>query len=309
MIHSVMKTVTLISILVIGGSCLHAAPRTSADYAIPSDVIDSGGQHASSAGGIYGNDGSAGQIAGVSSATNAITRAGFVGQLYELVGHALLASDLYPPELGTTQIIPVRTADDGTSVAIATTGISFSILDGPLTSITPGGLVTTGAVAQNTSAHIGATSAAFAGQLSLALHVRDTIPDNFGSYAGDGLDDAWQYQFFGANNPLAAPEADPDHDGFTNLFEYTAGVSPLDAGSVFSFHTDPVPGQPGRMSFIFSPRFADRTYTVRSSPTLPAAAWSDLVNFTVSDDGDTRTITDLDATGAAKFYHVEITKP
>lgn len=290
-------------------SASHAAPRSSTDYAIITDTIDTGGQHASSASGIYGNDASAGQIAGVSSSTGEIVRAGFIGQLYELVGYGLLATDYYPAELGTTQIIPARTADDGTNVAIATTGITFSILDGPLASITPGGLVTAGAVAQNTSAQISATSAAFAGQLTLLLHVQDTIPDNFGTYAGDGLDDAWQYQFFGADNPLAAPEADPDHDGFTNFFEYTAGVSPLDAGSIFSFHPEPVPGQPGRMSFVFSPRLADRTYTVKSSITLPAAAWLSLVNFTVSDDGQTRTITDLDATGTAKFYRVEIAKP
>lgn len=304
-----MKIIALFIALLLCNLLLHAGPHTSADYAITTDAITVGGQHTASTGGIYANDGSAGEISGVSSSANAIARAGFIGQLYELVGYGLLATDYYPAELGTTQIIPARTADDGTNLAMPTTGIAFSVVSGPLASVSASGLVTAGAVFENTTAMVGATSAAFAGQLQLALHVQDTIPDNFGSYANDGLPDSWQRQYFGADNPLAAPGADPDHDGFSNLFEYTAGLSPLDPASRFSFHTEPVPGQPGRMSFVFSPRLADRTYTVKSSITLPAAAWLSLVNFTVSDDGQTRTITDLDATGTAKFYRVEITKP
>lgn len=44
------------------------------------------------------------------------------------------------------------------------------------------------------------------------------------------LDDAWQNQYFGLDNPLAAPTADPD--GETNSFEFTAGLIPSDPQSL-----------------------------------------------------------------------------
>jgi len=50
-----------------------------------------------------------------------------------------------------------------------------------------------------------------------------------GSYDGngDGLPDAWQVQYFGCVTcPQAAPGADPDGDGFTNLQEFEAGTDP-----------------------------------------------------------------------------------
>ncbi len=47
---------------------------------------------------------------------------------------------------------------------------------------------------------------------------------------GDGLPDAWQLRYFGCVScPQAAPGADPDNDGFTNLEEYQAGTDPTNA--------------------------------------------------------------------------------
>jgi hypothetical protein len=40
-----------------------------------------------------------------------------------------------------------------------------------------------------------------------------------------------------------------------------------------------------------------------------SANWQPLTSFTTSDAGNVRTITDLSATGAAKFYRVRITGP
>ena len=48
----------------------------------------------------------------------------------------------------------------------------------------------------------------------------------------DAISDEWKIRFFGdAENPLAAPDADPDGDGVTNLIEYLAGTDPTDATS------------------------------------------------------------------------------
>jgi hypothetical protein len=47
---------------------------------------------------------------------------------------------------------------------------------------------------------------------------------------GDGLPDAWQIRYFGCVTcSQAAPSADPDHDGFTNLEEFEAGSDPTNA--------------------------------------------------------------------------------
>ncbi|MEO8613996.1 MAG: hypothetical protein ABI600_02560 [Luteolibacter sp.] len=283
--------------------------RTSADYLIAAETLDFGGQHATSA--DYASDASIAVIVDTSAEpiTPAIARSGYIGQLYELIGYGLLASTYYPPELGTTQLFTVRTADDGTNVVIPTTGFTFSVLSGPLTSVSATGLVTAGAIYQNTAAIVGATSAAFAGQLMLPLNVQDTIPDNYGTYAGDGLPDSWQFQYFGLDNPLAAPLLDPDGDGQDNRFEYTAGIVPTDPLSRFFFRIEKDPGVSDYKKLIFSPTLPDRTYTVESNTTLTGGIWAPLIDVEDDSQQPVRTVIDRAASETKKFYHVEITKP
>ena len=86
---------------------------------------------------------------------------------------------------------------------------------------------------EDTQATAGAAWGAVTGQL--ALTVLDTDPDNYGSYAGDGLDDDWQFNFFGPDNPLAVPVA----VGIgVPLYSNAAGVLPLVAGDVHILHPD-----------------------------------------------------------------------
>ena len=292
----------------LGHGAASANPRTSADYAITTEIVDATGQRTASVGGLYANNGSTGQIVGISSQADESARHGYIGQLYELLGYGLLASDYYPAELGTTQLFPVRSADDGTNVVVPTTGITFSVLSGPLASISPTGLVTAGAVYQNTPAMVGATSAAFAGQLTLPLYVQDAIPDNFGSYAGDGLDDAWQFQYFGLNNPLAAPGVDADGSGLTNLFKYTAGLDPLDPNSRFVLEI-----QNGLLAterrLVFHPRMPDRSYTIEFRASLSSGQWDPLGGTSFADQADIRTVTDHNAATPSRVYRVRITKP
>ncbi|MBL9132911.1 MAG: hypothetical protein JNG86_17010, partial [Verrucomicrobiaceae bacterium] len=92
--------------------------------------------------------------------------------------------------------------------------------------------------------------------------------------------------------------------------EFTAGLSPVSAASRLLLQSTVVPNQPGQMNIVISPFVSGRTYTVKSSLTLGSGAvWTDLTSYSTSDNGNTRTITDLSATGARKFYHVEISKP
>ena len=287
----------------------HAAPRTSEHYAISADTIDFGGQRVASA--HYTADGSVGPIVGVSTeaGTATIAKNGFIGQLYDILGYGLVASDYYPAELGTTQIFPVASLDDGTSLVLPAGDFTFSVLGGPLASISAEGIVTAGEVYENTAAMVGAVSPAFAGQFELPLYVQDTVTDNFGSYAGDALADAWQVQHFGTNNPLAAPGLDPDGDGQKNLFEFTAGLVPTDPASVFRLRIESVPGQPAHKRLVFSPVLADRTYTVKARTSLTNGSPQLLEDEASDDQLPERRVTDQSAAGARKFYEVEITQP
>lgn len=124
----------------------------------------------------------------------------------------------------------------------------------------------------------------------------------------------WQQQHF---DDLALNDAgisgnlsDPDGDGHTNYFEFTAGILPTDAQSRFRTQIEPVANQVSRMRLRISPRFTDRSYTVETATTLGLPAnWQPLTSFTVSDNGNERTITHTNATGSARFYRVKITKP
>jgi hypothetical protein len=283
-----------------------AGSRNSANYSILADTTDAGGQRAASAN--YSNSGSASLLAGVSTvaAPAEAAKSGYIAQLYDVSG--LLVNSATPDvnETETLQLAAWQLLDDATFLATDASTVAWGIVSGPITDVSASGLATAGPVFQNTSATVQGTFGGFTGSLNLT--VLDSIPDNFGAYAGDGIGDDWQVQYFGENNPLAAPALDPDGDGQTNQFEFTAGLIPNDPASVFHLLIAPVPGQPSRRKIIFSPRLDGRTYTVQSRLTL-GGAWQPLGSSTVSDNGDERTVTDLNAAGAGKFYRVEITLP
>ena len=104
--------------------------------------------------------------------------------------------------------------------------------------------------------------------------------------------------------------ADADGTGQTNLFKYIAGLNPTDPTSRFVVSIAPVSGQPGQMNVIFSPVVNARTYTVVAKSSLSTVGgWSPINGSALSVNGAQGTITDLSATGPAKFYEVQITLP
>jgi len=285
---------------------LYAGPRTSTNYTVATDTADAGGQRATSA--SYTNSGSAGGVAGVSSvaAPAETAKHGYISQLYDVTGLTLTAAAPAVNETATVQLNAWQSLDDLSVLAVPGTGVAWSVLSGPVAGISSAGLATAGIVYQNTAAVVQGSFGGFTG--SLGLTVLDSIADNFGTYAGDGLGDDWQVQYFGQNNPNAAPLLDPDRDGFDNRFEYAAGLIPTDPLSVFHWRIEPVPGQTAQTRIIFSPRLAGRTYTVQTSTSLLDASWISL-NGTTTDNGTERTVTDPDSTGARKFYRVDIAPP
>ncbi len=291
----------------------HAGPRTSANYSILTDTADAGGRRGTSAN--YTNDGSLGGVAGISNVASPaeVAKSGYLGQLYDVTGLTLNAASLTVNEGATDQLAAWQLLDDATILAVPAASVAWSVQSGPLTGISASGLATAGIVYQD---NVAIAQGSYLGNTgTLALTVKNVNPDDFGSYAGDGLDDAWQNQYFGLNNPNAAPGVDFDGTGQTNVFKYIAGLNPLD-GSRFTlsidFVPDPLhPGQflAGQKKLTFSPRFADRTYTITARPSLTLGGWNAITASAPSDNGATRSVTDLNASDPAKFYHVEIMKP
>ena len=288
-------------------SPLHAGPRTSANYNVPTDTTDGGGKRATSA--SYTNDGSAGGVTGLSTvaAPAETVKSGYVGQLYDVTGLVVNAGGTTVNETGTLQLGAWQLLDDASFLAVSANAVTWGVVNGPLSGITSGGLATAGTVYQNTAATVQGTFGGFTGMLNLT--VLDTIADNFGSYAGDGVGDDWQVGYFGLNNPDAGPNVDFDHTGQTNLFKWVAGLNPLDPNSRFLVNIAPVPGQSAQQRVLFSPRFTDRTYTVKYRTDLLTGTWQPLTTATQADNGAQRTVTDTSAIEGRKFYRVEIAKP
>jgi hypothetical protein len=85
-------------------------------------------------------------------------------------------------------------------------------------------------------------------------------------------------------------------------------LNPLD-GSRFILNVTPVAGQPAQKQLVFNPIVSGRTYTVQSSISLTNPSWPPLTGTSQSDNGSIRTVIDPNATGASKFYRVQISKP
>ena len=303
-----MKTLPVLSLaLLLVPSLALAKTRTSASYALTTETVDAGGARGTSA--SYSNRGSAGGVVGLSTvaAPVEVAKHGYIGQLYDIAGLAVTTAPTTVNEGGTRQLAAAQFLDDATTLPVNAAAVSWSVQSGPIASISSAGLVTAAIVYQDTAASVQGSYAGTTG--SLGLTVLNVNVDDFGTYAGDQIDDAWQVQYFGVGNPSAAPGVDASGTGQTNLFKYVAGLNPIDPTSRFSLNIAPVVGQPTQMNLVFSPRLSDRTYTVTATPDLVTGSYVPLASSSTSDSGPQRTVTDLAATGARKFYRVEIAKP
>jgi len=303
-----MKTSVILPLLgALAALNLQAASRSSASYSVPADSSDAGGRRTTSA--AYAHVGSIGGITGIGAvaAPAEVAKHGYIGQLYDIASLALSASPTNVNEGAARQLAARALLDDGTTLTLAAAGVAWSPVSGPILSISAGGLATAATVYENTPATVQGIWRG--GSATLGLRVLNVGNDDFGTYAGDGLDDAWQVQYFGVGNPNAGPGGDPDGDQQTTGYEYLAGSIPTDGNSFFRFRIDRVPGQPARKNLVFSPRVAGRTYSVQYKLDLNTPGWDNLGGVPVLDAGPQRTVTDMNATETNKFYRVQITMP
>lgn len=302
----------LVLALLAGGialSSLHAGSRSSASYSVPTEGFDAGGTLLSAAN--YSGKGASvamiGTVASVSTPSIS-SKSGYVGQLYEVQGLNVVASPNSVNETATTQLSALPLLDDGSNLAaIPAASVTWSIINGPLVSISADGIATTANVYQNTGAAASGAYGNHSGQVNLT--VVNVGTDDLGIYANDDIDDDWQVGFFGENNPDGRATADPTGNGQNNLFKFVAGLDPTDVNARFILGIAAIPGAPDSKQITLKPIVAGRTYNIMFKADLINPTWDPLVGTTQIDNGSERTVTDTNANGPKKSYRVEISKP
>jgi hypothetical protein len=274
---------------------------------IPSTIDGGGGRRISAS---YVNDGSVGGIAGLSTVAlpSETAKHGYVAQLGDVVGLSITATPPSVNEGGSSQLSGTATLDDGTVTMLAGSEVTWGAPAWPIAGINAGGVATTAAVYADTPGTVSGRYFGVPGSGSLV--VLDSDPDNYGSYAHDGLPDWWQVRYFGLNNPNAAPGVDADGDGQSNYFEYITGTDPTNAASFFQFWIESVAGQPDQKKLTFMPWASGRTYTPEYRTNLVLGAYTNLTDYGSPQTNDTKaSITDTNATEQTKFYRIKITYP
>jgi hypothetical protein len=252
-------------------------------------------------------DSSGGNVASSASFT---LKPGFVGQLYEVVALGVSAQPAAVAEGAAAQLSATGTLDDDTALSIAPSAIAWSVQIGPLVSISVGGLVTAGLVYGDTAATARGVALGFTADA--ALTVLDSDHDNFGPVAGDGIDDAWQFQFFDAdqNGVLEGPEivkagpaANPDHDPSNNFLEWAGGFNPLSNASYLSFKILSKQGQLARLEI--NKIHAGTTYRVKRTESLETVSTPfQVFESTPTIDANDLIVEDPAAFPASAFYRL-----
>ncbi len=288
--------------------CLMTMPvlagQSSADYEVPINGMNSGGSAQSA---DYVVDSVIGDIGGISAVADQTLKHGYAGQLYNATAIHLSATPDTVNEGAMRQVSATATLDDDSCLVLSNTDPTWSIGGWPLASVNGAGMVTASNVYDDVSGSVLAAYESVTGALQLL--VLNTDSDNFGSYALDGLDDEWQVQYFGLDNPDAAPGADPDDDGQSNRYERIVGTDPTTNASFFAMWIERVSGVSTQVDIVFNPAFSNREYQVERAGNLIADSWTSLTEFAESTNGTERTIRDLNATSTPAFYRVLVKYP
>jgi hypothetical protein len=129
-----------------------------------------------------------------------------------------------------------------------------------------------------------------------------------GLLAPDGLPIAWLLSNFGTTNVNA--NADPDHDGVSNLQEYLAGTNPTN-GTDYLHITAESFASGGTSATLTWSSVPTRFYYIQKTPALnPPPTWFDSGLSLISPSaGSTTTRSFADTNAPMRFYRVEAVKP
>jgi hypothetical protein len=123
--------------------------------------------------------------------------------------------------------------------------------------------------------------------------------DGQGDDDGNGIQDAWERQYF-AGTP-AEPTDDPDKDGWNNLAEYWAGTSPLDAFDYPEVRIETTPIAGDLQTILRWDTATNRRYRIQYSEDL--INWHDLSGDQLATGETEYTFFDLIPEGSAEFYY------
>ena len=290
-------------------ACLLVVPAlagSSTDYSLEPAVLDGGGTVGSSA--DYALNPSMGPGAAGASAGCAL-RGGFSGMLIDASSLVLAAAGAADSmnEQASLQLEARICYDDDTVAALAlpAADLTWSVAEGPFVAIDSAGLATAGSVYQDTPATAAALYQGLDGHLQIT--VRNVTNDDFGTYASDGLEDAWQVRYFGVGSAQAAAGANPDGDSLTNLQEFAFGTDPSQSsggavqwnGSTLLAAGQPVPyATTGLTGFTFRAVYSRRknfvtaglSYTVEFSADLATWKSSTATPSVLADDGEIQVV-------------------
>lgn len=118
--------------------------------------------------------------------------------------------------------------------------------------------------------------------------------------------ESWRQLHFGTNatnSGDAADSADPDHDGFNNLAEYTADTLPT---STMDYLRSQNPTRGAGTFSLSTAGKAGRSYELQRSATLPAASWTSVATQGPLASDATVTLTDAASPAGSAFYRIQV---
>jgi subtilisin family serine protease len=120
---------------------------------------------------------------------------------------------------------------------------------------------------------------------------------------GNGLPDWWELEYFG-HLTGTDPNADPDHDGMSNLAEWIAGTNPTNAASCLRLTVVSVTNASGTVVSWSS--VAGKNYWLERSTNL-MTGFNSIVSTNIAATAPTNTLTDTAILpGSTRFYRVGV---
>ena len=206
-------------------------------------------------------------------------------------------------ESETSQLSGLAGLDDATVITIEGSNVVWIAPVYPVGTIGPDGQATLATVYADTSGTVTGQYLGVAG--STVILVMDSIPDNFGLYAGDQIPDGWQVRYFGENNANGMACA-TNATGQNNLYAYIADLCPTNPASCFEIMAISNRAPTNAVCFFSS---SNRFYRLEWTTNLVAGSWTNLPGATpTSGNGRLFWLADTNA-AAARFYRVTVRTP